>query len=49
MSLASTSGSMTAPLESYQHLDVGSIRLWDARVTWREIETSPGVYDWGLL
>ena len=36
-------------LESYQHLDVGSIRLWDARVTWREIETSPGVYDWGLL
>ena len=36
-------------MESYQHLDVGSLRLWDARVTWREIETSPGVYDWRLL
>ena len=36
-------------MQSYNHLDVGSLRLWDSRVTWREIETSPGVYDWGLL
>ena len=27
----------------------GSIRLWDAGVTWRDIETSPGVYDFGRL
>ncbi len=36
-------------MESYQHLDVGSLRLWDAHVTWREIETSPGVFDWTVL
>ena len=35
--------------EAYQHLDVGSLRLWDAGVSWRQIETSPGVYDWTLL
>lgn len=28
---------------------VGSIRLWDAGTTWREIETSPGVYDFTRL
>lgn len=27
----------------------GSVRLWDAGVTWREIETSPGVYDFTRL
>jgi hypothetical protein len=27
----------------------GSIRLWDAGVTWRDIETSPGVYDFTRL
>ena len=36
-------------LESYGRLDFGSIRLWDAGVTWRDIETSPGVYDWSRL
>ncbi len=35
--------------EAYQHLDVGSLRLWDAGVSWSQIETSPGVYDWNLL
>ena len=28
---------------------VGSIRLWDAGVTWREIERSPGAYDFTRL
>ena len=27
----------------------GSARLWDCRVTWREIETSRGVYNWAVL
>jgi len=27
----------------------GSIRLWDTGTTWRDIETSPGVYDFGRL
>ena len=27
----------------------GSLRLWDAGVTWQDIETSPGVYDWSRL
>lgn len=28
---------------------VGSIRLWDSGVTWRDIETRPGVFDWARL
>jgi hypothetical protein len=28
---------------------VGSLRVWDAGVQWREIETSPGHYDWTRL
>jgi hypothetical protein len=28
---------------------VGSVRLWDNGVSWREIERSPGVFDWTLL
>ena len=28
---------------------LGSIRLWDSGVTWREIETIPGSYDWSAL
>jgi len=28
---------------------MGSIRLWDAGVTWRDIETSPGTYDFTRL
>jgi hypothetical protein len=35
--------------KAYRHLDFGSLRLWDAGVTWRDIETSPGVYDWSRL
>jgi polysaccharide biosynthesis protein PslG len=34
--------------QGYQ-LDYGSLRLWDVHVTWRDIETSPGVYDWSHL
>jgi hypothetical protein len=34
---------------SWPALSVGSIRLWDAGVSWREIETSPGVYDFTRL
>ena len=29
--------------------DFGSVRLWDAGVMWRNIETSPGEYDWSVL
>jgi polysaccharide biosynthesis protein PslG len=28
---------------------VGSLRLWDDGVSWREIETAPGVFDWTVL
>jgi hypothetical protein len=28
---------------------VGSLRLWDDGVSWREIETTPGVFDWTVL
>jgi hypothetical protein len=28
---------------------VGSLRVWDSGVQWREIETSPGHYDWTNL
>jgi hypothetical protein len=28
---------------------VGAVRLWDTGVTWKDIETSPGVYDWARL
>lgn len=28
---------------------VGSVRLWDNGVSWREIERSPGVFDWSRL
>lgn len=28
---------------------VGSIRLWDNGVSWREIEVAPGQYDWSRL
>jgi hypothetical protein len=36
-------------LASYGHLTVGSVRLWDAGVSWRDVETAPGVYDWSRL
>ncbi len=35
--------------QAYQHLPYGSLRLWDAGVTWRNIETSRGVYNWSRL
>ena len=28
---------------------VGSVRMWDNRVSWRELETSPGVFNWSLI
>ncbi len=28
---------------------VGSLRMWDNRVSWREIEVAPGVFDWTLI
>ncbi|MGC4108875.1 MAG: hypothetical protein QM747_00260 [Nocardioides sp.] len=34
---------------AYGRIDFGSIRLWDAQVTWQDIEKSPGVYDWTRL
>jgi hypothetical protein len=34
---------------AYGRVGFGSIRLWDAYVTWSDIETSPGVYDWQRL
>jgi hypothetical protein len=32
--------------QAYGRISFGSLRLWDAGVTWRNIETSPGVYNW---
>jgi hypothetical protein len=34
---------------SWPALSVGSVRLWDAGVSWRDIETAPGVYDFSRL
>jgi hypothetical protein len=34
---------------AYGRVGFGSVRLWDAHVTWSDIETSPGVYDWSRL
>jgi hypothetical protein len=36
-------------LTSWPAVSPGSVRLWDAGVTWRDIETSPGVYDFTRL
>jgi hypothetical protein len=35
--------------QAYGRVAFGSIRLWDAQVTWREVETAPGVFDWTRL
>lgn len=35
--------------EGYPQAPVGSIRLWDNGVSWRQIETAPGVFDWTLV
>ena len=34
---------------SYDRMTFGAVRLWDAGVTWKDIETSPGTYDWTRL
>jgi hypothetical protein len=34
---------------AYDHLSFGSLRLWDAGVAWKDIETSPGTYSWNRL
>lgn len=33
----------------FPHGPVGSLRLWDSRVSWRDLETSPGVFSFGYL
>jgi hypothetical protein len=32
--------------QAYGRIAFGSVRLWDAGVSWQDVETSPGVYDW---
>jgi hypothetical protein len=34
---------------AYGRIPFGSLRLWDAGVTWRYLETSPGTYNWSRL
>jgi hypothetical protein len=36
-------------LAALSHRSVGAIRLWDAGVTWRELEPQPGVFDFTRL
>jgi hypothetical protein len=36
-------------LASLSHRGVGAIRLWDAGVTWKDLEPAPGVYNFGRL
>jgi polysaccharide biosynthesis protein PslG len=35
--------------QAYGRVSFGSLRIWDAGATWRQIETSPGHYDWSRL
>ena len=35
--------------QAYRHLNYGALRLWDAGVTWSQIETQPGVFNWSRL
>jgi hypothetical protein len=35
--------------QAYHRVPFGSLRLWDAQVSWRDIEVAPGVYDWDRL
>jgi polysaccharide biosynthesis protein PslG len=35
--------------KSWPKVPVGSLRVWDAGVVWRQVETAPGVYDFGRL
>lgn len=34
---------------AYDHLRFGSLRLWDAGVSWQAVETAPGYYNWSRL
>ncbi len=36
-------------MQVYSRVPFGSLRLWDAGVTWRDVETSPGTYQWSKL
>jgi hypothetical protein len=38
-----------ASQQAYGRVPFGSIRLWDSGVTWRDLETTPGGYDWTRL
>jgi hypothetical protein len=38
-----------ASQQAYGRLAFGSIRLWDSGTTWKDLETSPGTYDWSRL
>jgi hypothetical protein len=41
---------LTAPVDWVSpEVLTGSLRLWDVGVSWKEIETSKGVYDWSKL
>ncbi len=41
---------LTAPVDWVSpEVQTGSLRLWDVGVSWKEIETSKGVYDWSKL
>ena len=42
-------GMHDSDLTSWPAVSPGSVRLWDAGVTWRDIERSPGVYDFSRL
>jgi len=42
-------GLQDGSMKAYRNLDFGALRLWDSHVTWRDIETSPGHYDWSWL
>ena len=33
----------------YHHVAFGSLRIWDAGATWRDLETSPDHFDWSPL
>ncbi|MGZ4595189.1 MAG: hypothetical protein ACXV3C_15150, partial [Actinomycetes bacterium] len=37
------------PVTTWPDAPVGSLRVWDAGVAWRQIETSPGVFDFSRL
>ena len=34
---------------AYDRVAFGAVRLWDTGTTWRQIETSPGHYNWTRL